>query len=130
MVFSVLSEDLPDSLKLKILKKWISESGKSSAAKESSSKSTVDLERIVYSKIVDDRGLELIKKVKQLYPEIYPTVLTILHDLINKGVVNELDGYTLYVLFNKYLNIPVKPDIRIRFVKHGKEVDLKEYLEK
>jgi|GEM_PF-673441 len=130
MVFSVLSEDLPDSLKLKILKKWISESGKSSAAKESSSKSTVDLERIVYSKIVDDRGLELIKKVKQLYPEIYPTVLTILHDLINKGVVNELDGYTLYVLFNKYLNIPVKPDIRIRFVKRGKEVDLKEYLEK
>ncbi len=130
MVFSVLSEDLPDSLKLKILKKWISESGKSSAAKESSSKSTVDLERIVYSKIVDDRGLELIKKVKQLYPEIYPTVLTILHDLINKGVVNELDGYTLYVLFNKYLNIPVKPDIRIRFVKRGKEVDFKEYLEK
>lgn len=125
-----LSEDLPESLKTRILKKWISEARRASESSQPSGVELVNIERAIYSKIADEKAVELINKVKTLYPDKYSLVLRVLYELINKNVVGELDGYTLYVLLNNYLNIPVKPDIRIKFVKRGKEVDLKDYLEK
>lgn len=128
-MFSDLSEDLPESLKKRILKKWISNSKRIDESNKSSIEA-VNIEKIIYDKLIDERAVELLNKVKILYPDKYPVVLKILYELINKKVISELDGYTVYIILNNYLNIPVKPDIRIKFIKRGKEVDLKEYLEK
>lgn len=130
MVFNNLSEDLPESLRIKILKKWMSEGRKTSESLKQSSLDLVDIEKIIYSKLVDERAVELLNKVKTMHPEKYSYVLRTLYELVSRNIINELDGYTLFIILNKYLNIPVKPDIRIKFVKRGKEVDFKEYIEK
>jgi len=119
-----VSDELPEHLKLKILKKWISEAKPATT----SSQQQGDPEKLVWSKLSDDRAVELLSKVKELYPEAYPAVIRIFYELLTRGLVSELDGYTVYSVLQR-LGIPVKPEVRIKFVKHGKEVSMKEYLE-
>jgi len=111
---------------MKILRKWMSESkrGEPSGAESR----PLDVEKLVWSKLSDDRAVELLTKAKSLYPEAYPYVIQVFYELLNRGLVKELDGYTVYAVLQR-LGIPVKPDIRIKFVKHGKEVSMKEYLQ-
>ncbi|OYT40945.1 MAG: hypothetical protein B6U89_00495 [Desulfurococcales archaeon ex4484_58] len=118
-----MAEELPESLKMKLLKKWMSEQRR---VKEK--ESSVDPEKIVWEKLVDDRARELMSKAKHLYPDRYRYVIDILYRLIIEGSIKELDGYTTLLILHR-LGVPVKPDLKIKFVKRGKEVDFKEYVE-
>lgn len=120
-----MSEELPEHLRAKVLKRWLSEyRGSDRLAEERGA----DVEKIVADKIVDDRARELIDKVKRLYPDKYPLVLRVFHELLSRNVVRELDGYTVYTILNS-IGLRVRPETRIKFVKRGREVDLKDYLE-
>ena len=121
-----MAEELPEEIKAKILNRMLKEIAKR-RYEASSREGIVDPERIVSSKLADDRARELLSKTKIYYPDIYPEVVKILAALIKNNIVKELDGYTLYNILVK-LGIYVKPDLKIKFVKHGKEVDFKEYM--
>ncbi|ADI31662.1 hypothetical protein [Staphylothermus hellenicus] len=123
-----MAEELPDYLKMKLMKKIMSKAMKSSEEKKKAGKEKTDPEKIVWEKLRDERARELMYKAKTLYPDRYPLVIQVLHTLIHQGKIKELDGYTTLLLLHR-LGVPVKPDLKIRFVKHGKEVDMKEYLE-
>ncbi len=120
-----MADELPESIKLKLLKKMMSSMAKS---KQSEKNEQIDPEKLVWSRLSDEKAEELIRKAKTLYPGRYEYAIRVLAYLIQQGQLKELDGYTTLVLLNR-LGIPVKPDLRIKFVKHGKEVDMKEYLE-
>jgi len=96
--------------------------------KQSEKDEQIEPEKLVWSLLSDEKAVELMRKAKTLYPGKYEYAIRVLAYLIQRGQLKELDGYTTLVLLNR-LGIPVKPDLRIRFVKHGKEVDMKEYLE-
>jgi hypothetical protein len=120
-----LSDELPDELKLKMLRKLM----QSQASKRDEKQvSPEDPEKVVYSKLSDDRAMELVEKTKQLYPSEYRTVVEVLYELVKRGVVEKLDGLTVLAVLER-LGLDVKPDLRIRFVKRGKEVGLDEYVE-
>ncbi len=116
-----MAEELPESIRAKMIKKIMK-----NLAKKEESKS-IKLEDYVLSRLSDERARELLEKTKSLYPQAYPYVIALFYKLLEKRVVEELDGYTVYTVLQR-LGIPVKPDLRIRFVKHGKEVDFKEYV--
>ncbi|ABN69399.1 hypothetical protein Smar_0286 [Staphylothermus marinus F1] len=122
-----MAEDLPDHLKMKLMKKIMSKVMRSSEEKKQIEKEKTDPEKIVWEKLSDERARELMSKAKVLYPDKYPLVIQVFYALIQQGKINEFDGYTTLLLLHR-LGVPVKPDLRIRFVKHGKEVDMKEYL--
>lgn len=120
-----LSDELPDELKLKMLRKLM----QSQASKRDEKQALLeDPEKTVYSKLSDDRALELVEKAKQLYPSEYQIVVKVLYELVKRGVVEKLDGLTVLAVLER-LGLDVKPDLRIRFVKRGKEVGLDEYVE-
>jgi hypothetical protein len=120
-----LSDELPDELKLKMLRKLM----QSQASKRDEKQALLeDPEKIVYRKLSDDRALELVEKAKQLYPSEYQIVVKVLYELVKRGVVEKLDGLSVLAVL-KRLGLDVKPDLRIRFVKRGKEVGLDEYVE-
>ena len=119
-----MSEELPEKIKAKMLKKLMDRLSKKSLEKGTQYENP---EKIVWSRLADDKAKELMRKAKLLYPKAYPYVIDIFYRLLKQGVVNEFDGYTTYVLLHR-IGVPVKPDLRIKFVKHGKEVDFKEYI--
>jgi hypothetical protein len=120
-----VSSELPESLKKKMLEKIMREA-LSARRKEEEKKE--DPEKIVWSRLSDEKARELMYKAKIQYPELYPYAVKVFYELIVSGKIGEFDGYTTLILLHR-LGIPVKPDIRLRFVKHGKEVDLKDYTE-
>jgi hypothetical protein len=120
-----LSDELPDELKLKMLRILM----QSQASKRDEKQALLeDPEKTVYSKLSDDRALELVEKAKQLYPSEYQIVVKVLYELVKRGVVEKLDCLTVLAVLER-LGLDVKPDLRIRFVKRGKEVGLDEYVE-
>ncbi len=121
-----LSDELPEHLKMKLLKKWMNQQIRKTS--ETTSVEQVDLEKLVWEKLSDDRARELMEKAKQLYPDKYRLALQVFYELIRSGSIEEFDGYTTLLILHR-LGIPVKPDVRIRFVKHGKEVSMRDYLE-
>ncbi len=123
-----MAEELPEELKLKVMKKLMKKVAEESMKQSQQQNQVFDPEKLVWSKVSDDKAAELLKKTKNLYPEAYQDVIRVLAYLIQSGSISELDGYTMYAILQR-LGIPVKPDLRIRFVKHGKEVDFKEYVE-
>ena len=120
-----MSDELPDELKLKMLRKLMQSQALKRDEKQTSQE---DPEKVVYSKLSDDRALELVEKTKQLYPNEYRIVIEVLYELVKRGVVEKLDGLTVLAVLER-LGLDVKPDLRIRFVKRGKEVGLDEYVE-
>jgi len=123
-VIGGVAEELPEHLRIKILKKMISKS----MDKRSSPSDEVDIEKIVWDKLVDDKARELMGKARSLYPDKYMFVLRVFYELIRNNSVKEFDGYTTLVLLHR-LGVPVKPDMRIKFIKDGREVDMREYLD-
>ncbi len=119
-----MSEELPETIKAKMMKKLMERLSKKSLEKSIQYENP---EEIVWNKLVDEKARELMRKAKILYPKAYPYVIDIFYRLLKQGVVKEFDGYTTYVLLHR-IGVPVKPDLRIKFVKHGKEVDFKEYV--
>jgi len=84
---------------------------------------------IVMNALSDERGKEILEKATRLYPKATEYALSIIAKLIEQNVIKSLDAVTLLALLNK-LGVPVKPDIKIKFVKRGgREVSFKEYIE-
>jgi len=87
----------------------------------------VNLEKYVYAKS-DEKAVELLGKIKLKYPEIHDELIRELYNALKSGKISSINGTLIYNITNM-LNLDVKPDIRIKFIKHGKEVDLKDYLD-
>ncbi|ACL10555.1 hypothetical protein DKAM_0229 [Desulfurococcus amylolyticus 1221n] len=120
-----MSDELPDSLRLKLYKKYVSAITRKSSEVD---KTRVEKpEDVVWSKLTDEKARELMNKLKALYPDIYQVLVGELYKLLKDGVLKELDGLTAYSII-KALGLNIRPDIRIKFVKDGKEVDLDEYM--
>lgn len=124
---SSMAEELPDYLRMKLMKKIMSRVARAGEEKREMTEKTVDPEKIVWEKLSDERARELMYKAKKLYPDRYPLVVQVFYTLLQQGKIEEFDGYTTLALLHR-LGVPVKPDLRIKFVKNGKEVDMKEYL--
>lgn len=119
-----MSDELPEELMLKKMKKYLS----TVARKPSESvEQREDPEKVVLSHASDDRAVELLEKTKLLYPEVYKALVVELYKLIKQGALKELDGLTVYSIIRQ-LGLNVKPELRLKFVKHGKEVDFKDYV--
>ncbi len=121
-----MSEELPEELKRKLMEKFMKKIREEKRAEEKAVERTVDPEKIVWNRLADDKARELMVKAKNLYPNEYPYVIRVFYELLRRGDVEEFDGYTTLLLLHR-LGIPVKPSIRLKFVKHGKEVSFKEY---
>ncbi len=118
-----MTEELPPSLRMKLYAKYLKMAKKKEEEKQPKSPKDIVLE-----KIVDDRALEILKLAEEQYPEATNYAISVIAELVKQGVITEIDGETMLVLLNR-LGVPVRPEIRIRFVKRGgKEVSLKEYL--
>jgi len=125
-----VSDDLPVELKMKLYKKYLAKLANKSENTASPKESVVeDPEKFVQSRLSDERAEEIMMKIKIKYPEIYDLLVKELYRAIKQGIVNELDGLTLLSIAQS-IGLDVRPDLRIRFVKNGKEVDMKEYLGK
>lgn len=125
-----MSDDLPVELKMKLYKKYLAKLANKSENTASPKESAVeDPEKFVQSRLSDERAEEIMMKIKIKYPEIYDLLVKELYRAIKQGIVNELDGLTLLSIAQS-IGLDVRPDLRIRFVKNGKEVDMKEYLGK
>ncbi len=122
---SVLSEELPDTLKLKLLKRAFHQVLK--GRERPLETLDVNLEKYVYAKS-DEKAVELLGKIKLKYPEIHDELIRELYNALKSGKISSINGTLIYNIINM-LNLDVKPDIRIKFIKHGKEVDLKDYLD-
>jgi predicted Fe-S protein YdhL (DUF1289 family) len=125
-----VSDDLPVELKMKLYRKYLAKLANkdevSASAKEAVRE---DPESVVWSKLSDDRAQEIMEKIKIRYPEVYDLIVKELYRAIKQGIVHELDGLTLLSIARN-IGLDIRPDLRIRFVKNGKEVDMKEYLGK
>ncbi|MEM3927303.1 MAG: hypothetical protein QXU13_06975 [Desulfurococcaceae archaeon] len=121
-----MSEDLPEALRLKLYKKYMA---LLSSSQKTSETTTEDPEKYVRSKLSDDKAVELMDKLKAYYPDIYMGIIKELYNVLKTGQLKELDGITVYSII-RALGLDIKPDLRIKFVKHGKEVDINEYLDK
>lgn len=119
-----MSDELPDTIKLKLYKKVLS---RVATQQKQQHLQQEDPEKVVYSKLSDDKAIELLEKLKLKYPDVYSVLVNELYKAIKSGLVSSIDGYTVQGIINA-LGLDIKPELRIKFVKHGKEVDLKDYL--
>ena len=115
-------EEIPESILAKKMRKYMAV-----LQKKSGGSIEEDPEKVVMKLAEDDRAVELLEKLKQLYPDIYKILVSELYKLAKAGQLKSLNGLTVYVII-KQLGLDIRPEIRIRFVKHGKEVDFKDYL--
>lgn len=121
-----MAEELPPSIKMKLYSKYL----KMLKAKEAKvEEKTRSPKEIVLEAIIDSRARELLEQAEKLYPEATSYAVSVIAELIRQGVIKEINGELMLALLNR-LGVPIKPELRIRFVKRGgKEVSLKEYLE-
>jgi hypothetical protein len=125
-----VSDDLPAELKMKLYRKYLAKLANKDEASASAKEAVrEDPESVVWSKLSDDRAEEIMEKIKIRYPEVYDLIVKELHRAIKQGIVDELDGLALLSIARN-IGLDIRPDLRIRFVKNGKEVDMKEYLGK
>jgi len=122
-----VSDELPESLRMRLYKKYVSMLAAKNTA-DKSSEPRENPEEAVWSRLSDDRAQELMTKLKALYPDIYKPLIQELYRLIKSNALRELDGLTVYSIIRS-LGLDIKPELRIKFVKDGKEVDMNEYLE-
>lgn len=73
------------------------------------------------------RAPEILEKAIQQYPTITKHVVYELARLINEGVIKEIDGVTLYNIFEQ-LGCPVRLDTKIVFKSKGKVKTISEIL--
>lgn len=118
-------DEIPEEIILKKMRKYMSTMSQKSGEAPAQQ---VDPETFVLSKASDDRARELLEKMKLYYPEVYRAIIPELYKLLSSGALKELDGLTVYAIIQR-LGLDIRPELRIKFVKDGKEVDLKEYME-
>ena len=121
-VRALSEEEIPESILAKKMRKYMAV-----LQKKSGGSIEEDPEKVVMKLAEDDRAVELLEKLKQLYPDIYKILVSELYKLAKAGQLKSLNGLTVYAII-KQLGLDIRPEIRIRFVKHGKEVDFKDYL--
>ena len=119
-------EELPPSLRKKLLEKAMKMIIDKSRAKQEYVPPSP--REMVLNVLADERARELLERAEREYPEATRYAISVIARLIQAGYVRELDAETLLILLNN-LGVPIRPEIRIKFVKKGKEVSLKEYLE-
>jgi hypothetical protein len=73
-------------------------------------------------------SVELLDKIKLKYPEIYSVLISELYRAIKSGKIASMSGALVYNIITM-LNLDVKPDLKIKFVKRGREVSLRDYIE-
>ncbi len=122
-----MSEELPLSLQKKLLEKMMKAAAMKEAAATQPSRPQTPWE-IVKSALSDERAKELLEQAREEYPEAAEYAVSVIAQLVQRGALKEIDGATLLTLLRR-LGVPIRPRIRIRFVKDGKEVSMKEYLE-
>jgi len=122
-----VSDELPESLRMRLYKKYVSMLAAKNTV-DKSSEPRENPEEVVWSRLSDERAQELMTKLKALYPDIYKPLIQELYRLIKSNALRELDGLTVYSIIRS-LGLDIKPELRIKFVKDGKEVDMNEYLE-
>jgi DNA-binding TFAR19-related protein (PDSD5 family) len=122
---TMLTEDLPESIVMQKMKKYMKMIAQHQ--KEAKKEPGEEPEKVVLSKASDEKAVELLEKLKYMYPDIYRVLIPELYKLLNSGVIKEIDSLTVYTIIRR-LGLDIKPELRIKFVKHGKEVDFKEYV--
>ncbi len=120
-----MSEDLPDTLKLKLMKRIMNKAARE--WEKTTGHSIEDPEQLVRANS-DEKALELLDKIKLKYPEIYSVLISELYRAIKSGKIASMSGALVYNIITM-LNLDVKPDIKIKFVKRGREVGLRDYIE-
>lgn len=121
-----MAEELPPSIKMKLYSKYLK---MLKAKEEKVEEKPRSPKEIVLEAIIDSRARELLEQAEELYPEATSYAVSVIAELIRQGVIKEIDGELMLALLNR-LGVPIKPELRIRFIKRGgKEVSLKEYLE-
>lgn len=121
-------EELPPTLKMKLYGKMLrrlSEIRK----EEKKQVEKISPRKIVEQVLVDERAREFLERAYREYPDATEYAVNIIAELVKKGYIKGIDGVLMLQLLNR-LGVPIRPEMKIRFVKRGgKEVDLKEYLE-
>jgi len=122
------NEDIPLSFKKKMIEmqkrmfiKRLMEEAKAKSKERSP-------REIVLNALEDERAKEILELAEEQFPEATEYAISVIARVILSGKLKSIDAYLLYELLHA-LGVPVRIPTRIKFVKKGKEVDLKEYLE-
>ena len=120
-------EDLPLSLRKKLVEMQRRMLAESSRKAEDREKPKSPME-IVKSLLEDEKAREVLEHAMAQYPEATEYAVGVIAELARRGRITSLDGYLLYRLLLA-LGIPVRLPSKIKFVRKGREVDVREYLE-
>ncbi len=122
-------DDLPPTLKMKLYSKIIRRISEAQKEKEQREEQTLSPRKIVEQVLVDEKAREFLERALKEYPEAAEYAINVIAELVKRGYIREIDGVLMLQLLNR-LGVPIRPELKIRFVKRGgKEVSLKEYLE-
>ncbi|OYT60190.1 MAG: hypothetical protein B6U75_02275 [Desulfurococcales archaeon ex4484_217_1] len=120
-----MSEELPLELRIKLLekqKKIIKEKLK----KEKQKTFEYKPKEVVLS-VLDERAKEVFAEAERQYPHLIDYVTDILAKYIIENKVKNMDAYQLYNILLA-LGLRVKLPLKIRFVRHGEEYTVEEYV--
>ncbi|RLG72174.1 MAG: hypothetical protein DRO23_10835 [Thermoprotei archaeon] len=120
-----MSEELPLELRIKLLekqKKIIKEKLK----KEKQKTFEYKPKEVVLS-VLDERAKEVFAEAERQYPHLIDYVTEILAKYIIENKVKIMDAYQLYNILLA-LGLRVKLPLKIRFVRHGEEYTVEEYV--
>lgn len=118
-------EDLPLELKRKLLKKQreiIEEYFKRQKNRELKRKP----KEIVLS-VLDEKAKEVFAEAEKQYPGVMDYITEVLAKYIIEKSVKSIDAYELYNLLLA-LGLEVRLPLKIKFVRHGKELSVEEYV--
>ncbi len=122
-------EDLPPTLKMKLYSKILRRISEAKREEELRKKEQENPRKIVEQVLADSKAREFLDRAFREYPEAAEYAVSVIAQLVKRGIIKEIDGVLMLELLNR-LGVPIRPEMKIRFVKRGgKEVDLKEYLE-
>ena len=120
-----MSEELPLELRIKLLekqKKIIKEKLKKGKQKTFEYKP----KEVVLS-VLDGKAKEVFAEAERQYPHLIDYVTEILAKYIIENKVKIMDAYQLYNILLA-LGLRVKLPLKIRFVRHGEEYTVEEYV--
>ena len=120
-----MSSDM--ELPLSFRKKLLELQKKMLAKKMLSHRSEPDPKSIVLKALEDERAKEVLEIAEAQYPEVTRAVIRGLAKLIVRGEIESIDAYTLYNIFLQ-LGLPLRLPIRIKFVKRGRELSIRDVL--
>ncbi len=122
-------EELPPTLKMKLYSRILRKLSEAQKEREVQKQQQVSPRKIVEQVLVDEKAKEFLERAYREYPDAADYAVSVIAELVRKGYIKEIDGVLMLQLLNR-LGVPIRPEMKIRFVKRGgKEVSLKEYLE-